>query len=134
MGSIPPIDTLIIEDDADTRANLCDILELDAHRIETAATFAEAVNRSDWEHYAAIILDRRLPDGMADEWLPRLKQLAPEAAILIVTGYLLYYVGNERVRNIISGVHWILGLAIPLAYLLHRIAKHFSLAQARAGK
>jgi PAS domain S-box-containing protein len=62
-------------------------LELDAHRIETAATFAEAVNRSDWEHYAAIILDRRLPDGMADEWLPRLKQLAPEAAILIVTGY-----------------------------------------------
>jgi hypothetical protein len=55
-------------------------------------------------------------------------------AVLIVTGYLLYYVGDERVRTIISGVHWIIGLAIPLAYLLHRIAKHLSLSQTRAGK
>jgi PAS domain S-box-containing protein len=78
---------LVVEDDADTRANLCDILELDEHRVDTAATAAEALDRHNWSDYAAILLDRRLPDGSAEELLPRLKELAPEAAVMIVTGY-----------------------------------------------
>ncbi len=32
-------------------------------------------------------MDRRLPDGTADALLPHLKQLAPEAAVIIMTGY-----------------------------------------------
>jgi hypothetical protein len=47
-------------------------------------------------------------------------------SVLIATGYLLYYVGNEQARDIISLVHWILGLVIPIAYLIHRLAKHIS--------
>lgn len=78
---------LVIDDDADTRANLHDILELDAHRVETAGSIAEALQRPRWDHYAAILLDRRLPDGTAEEFLPRLKELAPDAAVIIVTGY-----------------------------------------------
>ncbi len=87
MTAVPSIQVLVIEDDADTRANLRDILELDAHRVDTAATVAEALARQNWADYAAVILDRRLPDGTADELLPRLQQLAPQAAIMIVTGY-----------------------------------------------
>jgi PAS domain S-box-containing protein len=87
MAAESPIHALVIEDDADTRANLCDILELDAHRVDTAATVAQALDRDNWRDYAAIILDRQLPDGTAEELLPRLQQLAPEAAILIVTGH-----------------------------------------------
>ena len=34
-----------------------------------------------------MILDRRLPDGTADSLLPQIKELAPRAAIVIVTGY-----------------------------------------------
>src|SRR5437667_6412050 len=82
-----PLHVLVIDDDADTRANLGDILELDNYCVETAATAAEALERENWSRFAAIILDRKLPDGSADELLPRLKQLAPGAAILIVTGY-----------------------------------------------
>jgi signal transduction histidine kinase len=82
-----PSTVLIIEDDADTRANLCDILELDGHQVAMAATVAEAVARSDWQEIFAIILDRQLPDGNAEELLPRLKQLAPHASVLIVTGH-----------------------------------------------
>src|SRR6516165_3659429 len=78
---------LVVDDDPDTRSNLCDILELDDYRIETAGTAAEVLRRSDWDRVAAILLDRRLPDGNAEELLPQLRQLAPEAAILIVTGY-----------------------------------------------
>src|SRR6516165_1390575 len=78
---------LVVDDDPDTRSNLCDILELDDYRIETAGTAAEVLRRSDWNRVGAILLDRRLPDGDAEELLPRLRQLAREAAILIVTGY-----------------------------------------------
>src|SRR5579871_6678106 len=78
---------LVVDDDPDTRSNLCDILELDQYRVETASTASEVLGREDWDDVAAILLDRRLPDGNAEELLPRLRQLAPEAAILIVTGY-----------------------------------------------
>jgi hypothetical protein len=44
-------------------------------------------------------------------------------SILIVTGYLLYYVGNEHARDIISWIHWVLGLAIPMSYGIHRLLK-----------
>ena len=43
--------------------------------------------------------------------------------VLIVSGYFLYYVGDERPRQIISLTHWILGLVLPVAYLTHRLAK-----------
>jgi FixJ family two-component response regulator len=78
---------LVVDDDADTCSNLSDILELDDYRVETAGTAAEILERNDWDGVMAILLDRRLPDGNAEELLPRLRQLAPEAAILIVTGY-----------------------------------------------
>jgi CheY-like chemotaxis protein len=87
MAAVPPIRILVIEDDTDTQANLCDILELDAHRVETAASIVEALNRANWADYSAILLDRLLPDGNAEELLPRLKELAPDAVILVVTGY-----------------------------------------------
>src|SRR5262249_26575278 len=87
MAAVPPIQVLVIEDDADTRANLADILELDPHRADAAASLAEAQNRANWAEYSAILLDRILPDGNAEEFLPRLRQLAPQAAILVVTGY-----------------------------------------------
>jgi PAS domain S-box-containing protein len=87
MSAPGPIHVLVIEDDADTRSNLCDILELDQHRVDTAASVQDAFQSRDWSQYAAIILDRKLPDGTADEVLPRLRQIAPESAVLIVTGY-----------------------------------------------
>src|SRR5262249_48062241 len=72
---------LVVDDDAGTRANLRDILELDDFRVETAGTAAEALGRPDWSRYAAVILDRRLPDGSAEELLPHLKRPAPHAAV-----------------------------------------------------
>lgn len=77
---------LVIEDNADARSNLADILELDGYVTRSAGTFAEALALDDW-NLLAIILDRRLPDGTADEFLPRLRGLAPDVPIVIVTGY-----------------------------------------------
>jgi signal transduction histidine kinase len=87
MEPLLPLHVLVIEDDPDTRANLRDILELDDYQVETAGTVAQALHCGNWPRFAAIILDRRLPDGNAEELLPRLKELAPRAAVMIVTGY-----------------------------------------------
>jgi PAS domain S-box-containing protein len=87
MSLDPPLHVLVIDDDTDTQANLRDILELDGYCVETAGTAAQALGRDDWSSIAAVLLDRKLPDSSAEELLPRLKQLAPGAAILIVTGY-----------------------------------------------
>ena len=84
-GRIPNV-VLVVEDNADARSNLADILELDGYTTRNAGTFAEAFAVDDW-NLLAMILDRRLPDGTADEYLPRLRALAPYVPIIIITGY-----------------------------------------------
>ena len=44
-------------------------------------------------------------------------------AWLVVSGYLLYYLGNDGLISAISLVHWAVGLATPLPFLLHRFAR-----------
>ncbi|MBI1313945.1 response regulator [bacterium] len=78
---------LAIEDDADTSANLRDILELDGYEVDLASQISDALNRNDWSEYTAILLDRHLPDGTAEELLPQLVRLAPDAAVIVVTGH-----------------------------------------------
>jgi two-component system, LuxR family, sensor kinase FixL len=87
LDASQPVDILVIEDDADARENLNDILELDDYQVVTAGTAAEAFARDDWPRFSAIILDRRLPDAVAEQILPRLRSVAPEAAVIVVTGY-----------------------------------------------
>jgi len=45
--------------------------------------------------------------------------LAAVSAVLIVTGWALYYVGSESARPWISAAHWGLGLFVPLFTITH---------------
>ena len=78
---------LVIEDDPDTAANLRDILELDDYRVELAGTLGEALERDEGDELVAILVDRRLPDGNADDHFPEIRELAAAASILIITGH-----------------------------------------------
>lgn len=83
---------LVVDDDEDTRANLRDLLELDSYRVQTVAGFAEGMEaiRSSMEaadKLDVLIVDRKLPDGNVEDWLPRLKLAAPRAAFIIITAY-----------------------------------------------
>lgn len=86
MADVVGLRVLVIEDDADTAANLSDILELDSYQSIIARTAAEALDRDDWDSYAAILLDWRLPDARGETLLPELRQLAPDAAVIVSTG------------------------------------------------
>ncbi|MDM4014378.1 ATP-binding protein [Roseiconus lacunae] len=77
---------LLVEDDEDTRVTLTDVLEIDGNDVLVASTISEAFRLID-EAVAIIILDRKLPDGPAERHIPTLRDLAPQADIVVVTGY-----------------------------------------------
>jgi signal transduction histidine kinase len=87
MSDAIPLRLLLVEDDPDTRESLVDVLELDGHHVETAATVAEALASRDWGALDAIVMDWRLPDGSAADLLPHLRESAPQATVIIVTGH-----------------------------------------------
>jgi two-component system sensor kinase FixL len=78
---------LLIEDDPDARSNLRDILEMDDYAVDTADSMREVLERGTLGGVDVIILDRRLPDGNALNFLPRLREKAPDAALVIVTAH-----------------------------------------------
>ncbi|WP_442509384.1 ATP-binding protein [Novipirellula sp. SH528] len=82
-----PFRILIIEDNPDTRANLRDILELDGHEVVVAASFNESKAIAKNGNIGLVITDRRLPEGMIEEFLPEVKENSVEADIIVVTGF-----------------------------------------------
>jgi two-component system sensor kinase FixL len=80
-------EVLVIDDDRDTCENLADVLGLDGYAVRAVGSAAEALRLPDWGRFFAVILDRRLPDGLAEDLLPRLRRQGPDAAFIIVTGY-----------------------------------------------
>jgi PAS domain S-box-containing protein len=134
MSGQTSLRVLVVDDDADTRANMRDILSMDGHEVLTAGSVEEVLTRPSWDGIGAILLDRRLPDGSADELLPRLKQLAPEASVLIVTGYSDLQGAIAALRQ--GAVDYIVKPIVPdslRASLLRIVDRHrLALAKARS--
>ncbi|MHC4879049.1 MAG: hybrid sensor histidine kinase/response regulator [Planctomycetota bacterium] len=82
-----PARILIIEDEPDTRSNLLDILEMFGFAPSGVGSAEAALTRDDLTSFDVILLDRRLPDVLAEELLPRLRKVAPEASFIIATAY-----------------------------------------------
>lgn len=78
---------LVVEDDPDASANIADILELDGYTSDLASSIGESLERLRNGQYGTIVLDRNLPDGQSIESLAEIRQMAPEAAIIVVTGH-----------------------------------------------
>ncbi|MGL4551024.1 MAG: ATP-binding protein [Gemmataceae bacterium] len=131
MPAPDPLHVLVVDDDPDTRTNLRDILELDDHRVETAGSVAEVMARGDWAGVSAVLLDRRLPDGDAEGLVPHLRRLAPDAAVLFVTGYADLQGAIAALRN--GASDYILKPIEPeaLRASLARVAERRRLARAR---
>lgn len=47
--------------------------------------------------------------------------LSVATALLVLSGYLIYYVGAEGARDAIVLAHWLIGLVLPLPLLLHAL-------------
>jgi signal transduction histidine kinase len=77
---------LIVEDDADARSNMQDILSLDGYQIATAAHCMPAIALVESQHFDAVIVDWRLPDGNGGDLIPIFKRKLPDSPVIVVTG------------------------------------------------
>lgn len=85
---------LLCEPDSESRAQLMQLLAEDGYRVTPAETVEQLFKRSNWSDYFLIILEHDLPDGKIEDVLPRLKQLAPAAELLVITS-------RTRIENMI---------------------------------
>jgi two-component system nitrogen regulation response regulator GlnG len=78
---------LIVDDDDDARAALATILTAEGFQPVSAADGETAVDRVASEPPAVVLLDRVMPGLDGIETLRRLKAIAPDVPVIIVTGY-----------------------------------------------
>jgi PAS domain S-box-containing protein len=77
----------IVEDDDDARESLKDILELDDHQVTVFSTAQDAMEYDRFANVDVVLMDRRLPDGLAEELLPQLKAMAKDTDFIVITGF-----------------------------------------------
>ncbi len=82
-----PLRVLVVDDDDAMRKSVRRVLLLDGYEVEMAGNGAELLATEGLSEYFAILLDRKLPDMDANELIQLLREAAPHAAILIVTGH-----------------------------------------------
>lgn len=78
---------LVVDDDEGMRNSIRRVLTQDGYDVSTASSGADLLATNNLAEFFAILLDRRLPDMDASELIVQLRQEAPHAAILIVTGH-----------------------------------------------
>ncbi len=92
------VTVLLVDDDADTRANMRVLVEMDGFDVIEAATAAETRKRL-LEQPDVVVLDRKLPDGIADRLLLEFGELAPHCEFIVVTGYADFDSAVTAMRN-----------------------------------
>jgi two-component system, NtrC family, response regulator AtoC len=80
------VSLLLVDDSFLWRATLAEHLARDVSEVRQAATLSEARRQLD-PSLRVVILDQQLPDGSGLSLVPLLREKAPEARILVVTGH-----------------------------------------------
>lgn len=76
---------LLVEDNVELAENLAEIFEEEGHEVAFAWDGAQALELAR-DSYDLALLDLRLPDTDGTMLLPKLKQLVPEAEVIVTTG------------------------------------------------
>ena len=71
-----------------------------------------------------IVLGTLLPGHVRRAWDAKKNRFTGSGllalnALLIITGYALYYCAGEQTRPLISALHWIFGLVLPITIAWH---------------
>lgn len=78
---------LVVDDDMVVRRSLARVLEQEGHRVDEAASGADAVQMLDSKRYALVILDLRMPRLGGLTVLQHVRNRQPEIAVLVMTSY-----------------------------------------------
>ena len=78
---------LVVDDDMVVRRSLARVLEQEGHRVDEAASGADAVQMLDSKRYALVILDLRMPRLGGLTVLQHVRNQQPQIAVLVMTSY-----------------------------------------------
>src|SRR5205823_12628255 len=79
---------LIVDDEKGIRDTLSGVLEDEGFRVETAETGEECLEKARAKHFACILLDIWLGDGIDGlETLAKLKEESNDAAVVMISGH-----------------------------------------------
>ena len=82
----PPY-VLIVDDDADIRQALGDMLKAEGYGIHAAATGSDAIAKTTHTFYGAVLLDIGLPDLDGHAVLRSMREVDPTLPVIVLTGY-----------------------------------------------
>ncbi len=78
---------LVVEDDAEMRALLADVLSDEGYAVEEAPNGAEALILLRTESFAAIVLDKNMPGLSGLDLLPGMRTICPETPVILITAF-----------------------------------------------
>ena len=81
------MDILVVEDNLQVVTSVTENIERWGHRVETAGTGEDALERVRQKRFDLVLLDIFLPDCKGHELIPQLKEIWPETGVVTMTGY-----------------------------------------------
>ena len=78
---------LIVDDDPGVCTSLRDVLEVQQHEVETAASGHEALAVCATRSFDILLLDIKLPDMSGLDLIAKVEEVQPEIDVLVVTGH-----------------------------------------------
>ncbi len=114
---------LLVDDEADVREAMADILRLESHEVDEAPDGKAAIELASSRSYDLIVSDLGMPGMSGIEVLRLMRDLQPDAATMLVTGW-GQQLGSERASE--EGIDKILSKPVPMADLLRSVAELLS--------
>ena len=80
------MEVLVAEDDTAGVSDLTQRIREWGHRVETAHTCKDALEKVKQKRFDLILLDMFLPDGKGYQLIPQFKKVCPDIGIIAMTG------------------------------------------------
>ena len=78
---------LIVDDDAEMRELVCDVLQDRGHTCSSAGSAREALRQLSQDEYAVILTDLRMKGMLGTELLAEVKREHPDIGVILMTAF-----------------------------------------------
>lgn len=95
---------LVVDDNASIRRTMALVLERKGYETEAAASGQEALERIRQRPYDLVFMDVRMPVMDGAETYKRIRDVRPDAAVVLMTGYAVEEMVEDAVRHGARGV------------------------------
>lgn len=118
--AVDGFNVLLVDDAVGAREVAADLLAVDGHQVETAASGREGLQLFRPDRSDLVITDRAMPPLSADRLASLIKREAPDTPITLLTGF-----GDMMLAQGVrpTGVNLVVAKPVTLAMLRHAIAQ-----------